>query len=87
MAYTAETGAKHLLPEHNSYAERHAAAEQLANNGTDFETFFAKAPKLSPNRKLITGLICGGREYVSSLMNWQGENSREDSKAINPSNI
>ena len=28
---------------------------------TDFETFFAKAPKLNPNRKLITGLICGIR--------------------------
>lgn len=28
---------------------------------TDFETFFAKAPKLNPNRKLITGVICGVR--------------------------
>ena len=27
----------------------------------DFETFFAKAPKLNPKRKLITGLICGVR--------------------------
>lgn len=26
---------------------------------TDFETFFAKAPKLNPLRKLITGTICG----------------------------
>jgi len=27
----------------------------------DFETFFAKAPKLNPARTLITGLICGIR--------------------------
>jgi hypothetical protein len=29
--------------------------------GTDFETFFAEAPKLNPNRSLITGVICGVR--------------------------
>lgn len=28
---------------------------------TDFETFFAKAPKLNPLRSLITGVICGVR--------------------------
>lgn len=28
---------------------------------TDFETFFAEAPKLNPSRKLITGVICGVR--------------------------
>ena len=28
---------------------------------TDFETFFAKAPKLNPSRKLITGAVCGIR--------------------------
>jgi hypothetical protein len=28
---------------------------------TDFETFFANAPKKNPKRKLITGLICGIR--------------------------
>ena len=28
---------------------------------TDFETFFAKAPKLNPARKLITGIVCGVR--------------------------
>ena len=28
---------------------------------TDFETFFKKAPKLNPARKLVTGLICGVR--------------------------
>ena len=28
---------------------------------TDFETFFANAPKPNPSRKLITGVICGIR--------------------------
>lgn len=28
---------------------------------TDFETFFAKAPKLNPLRRQITGVICGVR--------------------------
>ena len=28
---------------------------------TDFKTFFADAPKLNPDRKLITGVICGVR--------------------------
>jgi hypothetical protein len=28
---------------------------------TDFETFFAEAPALNPNRTLITGTICGVR--------------------------
>lgn len=27
----------------------------------DFETFFAKAPKMNPSRALITGTICGSR--------------------------
>ena len=33
---------------------------QLAKK-TDFETFFAKAPKLNPSRALIKGVICGVR--------------------------
>jgi hypothetical protein len=28
---------------------------------TDFETFFAKAPKLNPARSLIKGVVCGIR--------------------------
>jgi hypothetical protein len=28
---------------------------------TDFETFFAEAPQLNPNRKLIKGVVCGVR--------------------------
>lgn len=38
------------------------SAKQLAKHleaGTDFETFFAKAPKPNPARLLVTGTICG----------------------------
>lgn len=28
---------------------------------TDFETFFAEAPKMNPQRALITGTVCGVR--------------------------
>jgi hypothetical protein len=28
---------------------------------TDFETFFANAPKLNPSRSMITGVVCGVR--------------------------
>lgn len=35
--------------------------ETQITKGTDFETFFAKAPKPNPSRTLITGVICGVR--------------------------
>lgn len=35
--------------------------ESVIKNGTDFEAFFADAPKLNPLRKLITGVVCGVR--------------------------
>lgn len=35
--------------------------EALLAEGTDFETFFAQAPAMNPNRFLITGVICGYR--------------------------
>jgi hypothetical protein len=35
--------------------------ESQLKKQTDFENFFANAPKLNPARKLITGLICGVR--------------------------
>ncbi|MBI1323441.1 DUF2200 family protein [bacterium] len=38
-----------------------AGLEQVLAEGTDFETFFAQAPKLHPNRSSIKGLICGVR--------------------------
>jgi hypothetical protein len=28
---------------------------------TDFETFFAQAPEMNPDRSLITGVVCGVR--------------------------
>lgn len=34
--------------------------QQIEKENT-FETFFAQAPNLNPNRTLITGLICGVR--------------------------
>lgn len=34
--------------------------KQLENEVT-FQVFFAQAPKLNPNRQLITGMICGVR--------------------------
>ena len=35
--------------------------EAQLEQGTDFETFFAKAPKINPSRALITGVVCGVR--------------------------
>jgi hypothetical protein len=35
--------------------------EKQLKQETDFETFFAKAPKMNPARKAITGVICGVR--------------------------
>lgn len=35
--------------------------EKQLEKGTDFETFYAKAPKMNPARSLITGVICGIR--------------------------
>jgi hypothetical protein len=29
--------------------------------GTDFETFFARAPRMNPARQAITGVVCGVR--------------------------
>ena len=37
------------------------ALQTQLENQTDFETFFAKAPKIKPSRTLITGVICGVR--------------------------
>jgi hypothetical protein len=35
--------------------------EKQLEKQTDFEAFFAQAPKLTPNRFLIKGVICGVR--------------------------
>ncbi|MBN9298292.1 MAG: DUF2200 domain-containing protein [Filimonas sp.] len=37
------------------------ALQEIIDNKTDFETFFAKAPQLNPNVSKITGMICGWR--------------------------
>jgi hypothetical protein len=35
--------------------------DSVLEKQTDFETFFAEAPKLNSSRSLITGVICGVR--------------------------
>ncbi len=35
--------------------------QRILDDGTNFETFFAKAPAMNPLRKQITGVICGVR--------------------------
>ena len=35
--------------------------EAILEDGTDFGTFFAKAPRLNPSRALIKGVVCGVR--------------------------
>lgn len=44
--------------------------QQHLDNKTDFETFFAQAPRLNPNVSKITGVICGYRveEIEDKLM-------------------
>lgn len=37
------------------------ALEAQLEAGTDFETFFAKAPRMNPAREAITGVVCGVR--------------------------
>ena len=41
------------------YNQRQLMAE--VKKETDFETFFAKAPAMNPDRSLITGVVCGVR--------------------------
>lgn len=44
--------------------------QQHINHKTNFEDFFAKAPKINPNASKITGVICGYRveEIEDELM-------------------
>lgn len=44
--------------------------QQILDNKTDFETFFAQAPQINPNVSKITGVICGYRveEIEDKLM-------------------
>lgn len=47
-----------------------AGLRQQLERETDFQTFFAEAPALHPNRTLITGVVCGVRveEVADPLM-------------------
>lgn len=38
-----------------------AGLQTVLDERTDFETFFADAPRLNPDRSLITGVVCGVR--------------------------
>lgn len=38
-----------------------AGLRQQIEKGNDFQTFFAQAPALNPNRSLIKGVVCGVR--------------------------
>lgn len=44
--------------------------QQIIDNKTDFEAFFAQAPQINPNVSKITGVICGYRveEIEDKLM-------------------
>lgn len=35
--------------------------QAILDDETDFETFFERAPRMNPNRNLVTGVICGVR--------------------------
>lgn len=37
------------------------ALESILERDTDYAAFFQNAPELNPNRKLITGVVCGIR--------------------------
>ena len=60
--------------------------QQQIDKKVDFETFFARAPRINPNVSKITGVICGYRveeiedsscnrsvTWTSWWMNWPGE--------------
>jgi hypothetical protein len=38
-----------------------AGLQKQIKQGNDFETFFAQAPAMNPNRSLIKGIVCGVR--------------------------
>jgi hypothetical protein len=40
---------------------RRKELEAQLEKKTDFETFFAEAPRINPSRALITGVVCGVR--------------------------
>ena len=57
-----------------------AGLQRQIEQGNDFETFFAQAPAMNPNRSLITGVVCGVR--VESIENPLLQNIRYLDKLI-----
>jgi hypothetical protein len=49
---------------------RGARLQRAIESGIDLETFFAKAPRMNPDARLITGVVCGVRveEIADPLM-------------------
>ena len=49
---------------------RGAQLQRAIDDKVDLETFFADAPRMNPNARLITGLVCGVRveEVADPLM-------------------
>jgi hypothetical protein len=49
---------------------RGEALRRVIDTKVDLETFFARAPRMTPNTKLITGVVCGVRveEVADPLM-------------------
>ena len=40
---------------------RGAQLRRVLDDKVDFETFFARAPRMNPDARLITGVVCGVR--------------------------
>jgi hypothetical protein len=57
-----------------------AGLQRQIKQGNDFETFFAQAPALNPNRSLIKGVVCGVR--VEDIENPLMQNIRYLDKLI-----
>ena len=49
------------LPAHSKQRAGLKALQHVIARKTDFETFFAEAPRINPNVAKITGVICGYR--------------------------
>jgi hypothetical protein len=48
-----------IIDWHTGY--RGAELAQVIEQGVDLATFFAQAPRLNPDRELVTGVVCGVR--------------------------
>ncbi len=59
--------------------------QQQIDNKVDFETFFARAPRINPNVSKITGVICGYRveEIEDKLMHSERKTPQCRAEAAN----